>query len=609
MIHGFEAKVSGKAHSHDIDYSEEERRLIEEQSQRLETWKKSPSILHTMKELQSPPAQSEVHTVNITKSAGLPLGETVSSQQPLQDGTRKLQIVFPSLKEPEEDTVAKDFQAQRKDKNYFKNLNKEELEMLQSLMKKLDLHQLQTDTAVTTTTGGGVSSDETISAQTTSSLPPSDTEGTLSTASEPTAQLGSPVQTALEPHPSQSAESSSPDMEPSLQPTVEGPIQEDKMMDAGTTATADKPDKDKTMDHQHENLDSEGAAFTPGMIPPHNPMAAMATMGPFMPSAAAAGFMPTMLPAPISPYMMAPQAVYYYHQMLQHAHYSQMLQQSMAAAAINSPTMLPSGNQEDGHFVFQQKSMDTMNTTSRDVHNQDVDPVEVTANANHPNDEQLRGNSPLQPQADFTSNQGGFSTSTIPSVNMHLDPTVQGISMAPSFTNTAPIMSSPMQSSSEGNTSSGNSQLQFGTEEHHQIANPDKDLLRVLPQKVAVPSNTELVGTNDKKNHSPRREYSPRRDPPKKFNHYDPSSVSNGNRTNNWKQPQSTNKHSNSNNSNKHSNSNNNNKQKQQIQHHNKYGGDIIDHELSQIGLHNSFPDGIPSMEFTSDKRRKAQQT
>ena len=593
MIHGFEAKLSGKTHSHDIDYSEEERRLIEEQSQRLETWKKSPSILHTMKELRGPPAQSEMHTVNITKSAGLSLGETVSSQQPLQDGTRKLQIVFPSLKEPEEDTAAKDFQAQGKDKDYFKNLNKEELEMLQSLMKKLDLHQLQTDTAVTAA-GSGVSSDETISAQTTSSLPPSDTEGTLSTASEPTAQLGSPIQIAPDPHPSQSAESSSPDMEPSLQPTVEGPLQEDKMMDTDATATTEKPDEDNTMNHQHENLDSEGAAFTSGMIPPHNPMAAMATMGPFIPSAAAAGFMPTMVPAPISPYMMAPQAVYYYHQMLQHAHYSQMLQQSMAAAAINSPTMIP-GNQEDGHFVFQQKNMDTINAASQDVHNQDVDPVEVAVNANHPNDEQLRGNSPLQSQVDFTSNQSGFSTSTIPSMNMHLDPTLPGISLAPSFTGTAPIVLSPLHSSSEGNTSSGNSQLQFGTEEH-QIANPDKDLLKVLPQKVAVPPNTELVSTNDRKNHSPRRE------PPKKYyaNHYDSRSESNGNRTNNWKQLQSTNKQA---------NSNNNNKQKQQIQHHNKYGGDIIDHELSQIGLHNSFPDGIPSMEFSSDKRRKAQQT
>ena len=591
MIHGFEAKLSGKTHSHDLDLSEEERRLIEEQSQRLETWKKSPNILHTMKELQGQPAQSEVHTVNITKSAGLPLGQTVPPQQPLQDGTRKLQIVFPSLKEPEEDTAAKDFQAQGKE-NYFKNLNKEELEMLQSLMKKLDLHQLQTDTAVTTTGGGGgVSSDETISAQTTSSLPPSDTE--LSTASEPTAQLGSPVQTVPQPHPSQSAESSSPDMEPSLRPTVEGPVQEDKMMDTDPTATAEKPDQDNNVDHQHENLDSEGAAFTSGMIPPHNAMAAMATMGPFIPSAAAAGFMPTMLPAPINPYMMAPQAMYYYHQMLQHAHYSQMLQQSMAAAAINSPTMLP-GNQEDGHFAFQQKNIDTMNAASQDVHNHDVDPVEVTVNTNHPNDEQLRGNSPLQSQANFTSDQGDFSTSTIPSVNMHLDPTLAGINMAPSFTGTAPILSSPLQSSSEG---SGNSQLQFGTEE--QIANRDKDLLKVLPPKVSAPSNTELVSTNNKKNHSPRREYSPRREPPKKHyaNHCDFSGVSN--RINNWKQPQSTNKQS---------NSNNYNKQKQS-QHHNKYGGDIIDHELSQIGLHNSFPDGIPSMEFSSDKRRKAQQT
>ena len=119
---------------------------------------------------------------------------------------------------------------------------------------------------------------------------------------------------------------------------------------------------------------------------------------------------------------------------------------------------------------------------------------------------------------------------------------------------------------------------------------------------MAVPPNTELVSANDRKNHSPQREYSPQREPPKKYyaNHYDSSIVSNGNRTNNWKEPQSTNKQG---------NSNNNSKQKQQIQHHNKYGGDIINHELSQIGLHNSFPDGILSMEFSSDKRRKAQQT
>ena len=601
MIHGFEAKLSGKTHSHDIDYSEEERRLIEEQSQRLETWKKSPSILHTMKELQGAP-QLEEHTVNITKSPDLPLGETISSQ-PLQDGTRKLQIVFPSMKEPAqqgEDSAVKDFGAQGKDKDYFKNLNKEELEMLHSLMKKLDLHQLQTETAATTG-GGGVSSDETISAQTTSSLPPSDTEGTLSTASEPTAQLGSPVQTAPEPHPSesQSAESSSPDVEPFLQPTTEGPIREDKMVDTDAIPTAEKPDEDNAVEHQYEKLDNEGAPFTAGMIPAHNPMAAMATMGPFIPPAAAAGFMPTMLPAPISPYMMAPQAVYYY-QMLQHAHYNQMLQQSMAVAAVGSPTVLP-GNQEDGHFFFQQKNMDMMNAASQDVNNQDVDPVEVTANTNHPNDEQLRGNSPLQTQADFTSNHGDFSTSTIPSVNMHLDQTAQGISMVPSFTGPVPIVPSPLQLSSEDNTSSGNSQLQFGTEEH-QITNPNKDLLKVLPHKVPVPSKTELVST-DKKNHSPRRE------PSKKYyvNH-NSSGVSNGNRTNNahmWKQPQS-NKQDNNNNNNKQSS---NVLQKQQIQHHNRYDGDIIDHELSQIGLHNSFPHGIPSMEFSSDKRRKAQQT
>lgn len=385
MIHGVEA---GKIHSHDIDYSEEEKRLIEEQSQRLQTWKKSPiNILHTMKEFQGS-AQPEEHTVHNTNPTGLSVGEitTTPASQTLQDGTRKLQIVFPSMKEPaqQEDSAAKDLSTQENDKNCLKNLNKEELELLRSLMKKLDFQQVQSETAA----GGGVSSDETISVHTTSSLPPSDTEGTFSTASEPTAQLPSPIQTAPEPHPSesQSAESSptSPDVDPSLQHTAEGASHEDTTKDAD----AEKPGEENGQ-HLHNNLDDEGAAFTPGMIPTHNPMAAMATMGHFMPPTAATGFMPTMLPAPIGPYMIPPPQAVYYYQMLQHAHYSQMLQQSMAAAAaIGSPTVV-SSNQEDGHFMFQQKSADAMNTALQDAHNHAVDPVEVTANTDHPDDEQL----------------------------------------------------------------------------------------------------------------------------------------------------------------------------------------------------------------------------
>ena len=553
-MHSIEAKLTGKTHSHDIDFSEEERRLIEEQSQRLETWKKSPNILHTMKELQEVPPQSDECAVNLMKSSGGPLGDAVSSQ----DGTRKLQIVFPSMKEPaQEESSVKDFTTQEKPKNCFKNLSKEELDMLQSLMKKLDLHQLQNET-------GRVSSAETVSAQTTSSQPLSDTE--LSTASEPAAQVGSPVQTAPEPHPSesQSVESSSPDVEPSLQPTAEGPSEEETMMDIN----AEKPGEGISMEQQ-QNINGEGAAFTPGMIPSHNPMAAMATMAPFIPPAAAAGFVPTMLPAPINPYMMAPQM--YYYQMLQHAHYSQMLQQSMAAAAISSPTLMP----DDGGQFFQQKNMDMMNVAA-----QDVDPVEVTANTDHPNNEQLR-------DADFTSNQ---ATSTMPSTNMQLDQTTQGIQMAPCFTGTAPSVSSPVQLSSEENTSSGDSQLQYSCEEDHQITNTNKELLKIQPHRIPVPSKSEPTSTNYKTNHSPRREtlgnYT---------SHHNPGGLNNGSsRTNTlvWKQPQSNKQVC--------------NMHKQQIQHHSRYDGDTIDHELSQIGLHNSFPDGIPSMEFSSDKRRKA---
>ena len=562
-MHGIEAKLTGKTHSHDIDYSEEERRLIEEQSQRLETWKKSPSILHTMKELQGVPSQSDECAVNIMKSSGVPLGEAVSSQ----DGTRKLQIVFPSMKEPaqEEESTEKDFATQEKPKDCFKNLSKEELDMLHSLMKKLDLHQLQSEA-----TGGRVSSEETISAQTTSSVPLSDTE--MSTASETAAQVGSPIQTAPEPHPSesQSAESSSPDVKPSLQPTAEGPGREDTMMDID----AEKPGEVNSMEHQQENINGEGAAFTPGMIhPSHNPMAAMATMGPFIPPAAAAGFVPTMLPAPINPYMMAPQM--YYYQMFQHAHYNQMLQQSMAAAAISSPTLMS----DDGSQFFQHKSMDMMNLAA-----QDVDPVEVTTNTDRPNDEQLR-------DADLPSNQ---ATSTIPSANMQIDQTAQGIKMAPCFTGTAPSVSSPLPLSSEENTSSGDSQLQYGSEEDQQITNTNKELLKIQPHKIPAPSESEPTGSNYKTNHSPRREIQ------RNYTGYHNSGgLSNGSsKTTNstvWKQPQSNKQVS--------------NMHKQQIQHHSRYDGDIIDHELSQIGLHNSFPDGIPSMEFSSDKRRKAQQT
>lgn len=600
MIHGFEAKLSGKAHSHDIDYSEEERRLIEEQSQRLETWKKSPiGILHTMKELQDVP-QLEEYTMNITKPSASPVGETLSSQ-PLQDGTKS--IVFPpptkGPSQQEESSVVKDFGTQGNDKNYFKNLNKEELEMLHSLMKKLDLHQLQSETAATG--AGGVSSDETISAHTTSSLPPSDTEGTLSTASEPTAQLASPIPTASEPHPSESqspvSSATSPDVDPSLQLTTEGTTQQDAM-NSDAAATSEKAGEEE---HQHD--DSEGAAFTPGMMTTPNPMAVMTTMGPFIPPAAAAGFMPTMLPAPISPYMIPPQAVYYYH-MLQHAHYSQMLQHSMQAAAMNSPTVL-SNNQEDGHFLYQQKNVDTTNAAVlHDVHHQgdvNVDPVEVTANTDHPNDEQLRGNSPLQDEADFTSSQCGFPASTVPPVNLHLDQTVQSVSMAPSsFTGTTPIVLDSLHSSNEDNTtSSGSSQLQFTTEDN-QIANPNKDLLKALPAEAPVPPKTEPVSTN-RINHASRRE------PLKNYsNHSNNGSAATGSGKTNTshllKQPQSTKQ-------NKRPSSN----LQQQTQHRtttsSRYDGDVIDHELSQMGLHNSFPDGIPSMVFSSSdsKRRKVQ--
>jgi len=603
MIHGIEAKLSGKPHSHDIDFSEEERRLIEEQSQRLETWKKSPiGILHTMKDLQSP-LQSEECMTDFTKPVVLP-GGTVPSQ-PLQDSTRKLQIVFPSIKEPTqqpENSAIKDFGSPDKVKDYFKNLNKEELELLHSLMKKLDLHQLQSET--TTNAAGGISSDETISAHTTSSLPPSDTEGTPSTASEPTAQLPSPIQTVPELHPSesQSAESSatSPDMEPSLQPTMEEPTQQDAVIDGEIVTNTEKSVEDSMMEHQHDNLDSEGTAFTPGMIPAHNPMAAMATMGPFIPSAAAAGFMPTMLHAPISPYMMPPQV--YYYQMLQHAHYNQMLQQTMAAAVINSPTLAPS-NQEDGHFFYQQKSMDAamVNAGSHSIHHQaevNVDPVEVTTNSDHIDDEQLRGKSPLQVQADFTSS--GFPASNVPPVNLHLEQAAQGISMAPpSFTGTVPTMvtSSPHLQSSSENTSSNNSQIQFASEDH-QMNNSNKDL-KIMPPDIPASFKTEPVSTHIKMNHTPQRETSKNY-----INHHNASTtVTGSSRTSNpytWKQPQSG----------KQDNRQSSNVQ-QQIKHHRgKYDGDTIDHELSQIGLHNDFPDGIiPSMVFSSESKRRKTQT
>ena len=596
MIHGVEAKLSEKTHSHDIDYSEEERSLIEEQSQRLESWKRSSTgILHTMKDLQRPP-QSERLMMDITKPTGLPVGETVISSQP-QDGTRKLQIVFPSLKEPvQQDSAIKEFGTQEKDRDCFKNLNKEELEMLHSLMKKLDFHQLQSDT----TAAGGASSDETISAHTTSSLPPSDTEGTLSTASEPTAQLASPIQTVPEAHPSesQSAESSatSPDVDPSLQPTSEGANQENMAVDTDASTNAEKPGEEKPMEHQHNsNLDSEGAAFTPGMMPAHNPMAAMATMGHFIPPAAAAGFMPTMLPAPMNPYMMIPQNFYLYHhhqQLLQQqAHYNQIMQQTMAVAALNSPTM-PSGNQEEGSF-FQQK--DTANPSIQDTHIQAaMDPVEVTANTNHVDNEQLRGNSPLQDQDDFTSSPSGFPMS---SVNLQFDRVTQGINMAPSsFTGTTPIVANSLPLSAEDSMSRSNSQLQFATDEH-QTANITKDLIRIPPPKLpAVPSQSEPVSTDNsyKTNHIPQREVSR-----SYTSHHNNSSTNiKANHTSMCKQPQS--------------NKQDNSKPSSSIQqrtHHSKYDGRSIDHELSQMGMHNSFPNGIPSMVFSSEKRRKSQQT
>ena len=604
MIHDVEAKLSNKPHSHDIDYSEEERRLIEEQSQRLETWKKSPiGMLHTMKELQGPPTtQSEGHTTNTTKPGPLLAGET----QPLQDGTRKLQIVFPSMKEEatqqQKDATVKDFGSQDKVKDCYKNLSKEELEMLHSLVKKLDFRQLQSETANAT---GGVSSDETISAHTTSSLPPSDTEGTLSTASEPTTQLASPVQTAPEPHPpseSQSAESSATsDVEPSLQPATEEPAHQGTVVEDGdVTANAERPGDENTMEHHHDNLDGEGTAFAPGMMAAHNPMAAMATMGHFMPPPAA-GFMPTMLPAPISPYMMPPPQAVYYYQMLQQAHYNQMIHQSMAAAAISSPTLIPS-NQEDGHFFYQQKHTDMMNTSaaaSQDVqhhHHQaevNVDPVEVRANTDHVNssDEQLRGNSPLQAQADLASSQGGFPASHIPPVNPpHLDQAPQGISVVPSsFTSTAPIVSSSLHSlqSSNEDTSSSNSQLQFAIDDHPQITNPNKELLKVQPLEVSL--KTEVANTSNKTNHSPRREK----------NNTNPTSNTRTSNIHSWKQSQSTKQDAN--------NSRQSYNTQQQTQYRRKYDGDTIDHELSQMGMHNDFPNGIPSMVFSSDKRRKAQ--
>ena len=535
--------------------------------------------------------------VNMTKPTGLAIGETVVSSQP-QDGTRKLQIVFPSLKEPtqQEDSVVKDFGTQENDRDCFKNLNKEELEMLHSLMKKLDFHQLQNDT----TGAGGASSDETISAHTTSSLPPSDTEGTLSTTSEPTAQPASPIQTAPETHPSesQSAESSatSPDIDQSLQPTSEGTGQEDTVVDTDASATTEKPGEEKTMEHQHNNLDSEGTGFTPGMMAAHNPMAAMATMGHFIPPAAAAGFMPTMLPTPMSPYMIMPQGIYYYQWLQQQAqaHYNQMMQQSMAAASLNSPTML-SGNQEEGSF-FQQK--DTVNHSLQDPYTQATDPVEVTANTNHTDNEQLRGNSPLQFQDDFTSTPSGFPVS---SVNFHFDRATQGINTAPSsFTGSTPIVANSLPLSAEDNMSNTNSQLQFATDEHQAI-NPTKDLFKVLPPKVVpvVPSQLEPVSTNNKTTHAPQREAS------RSYagHHNSGNTMAGGIKTNHTlmcKQPQSNKQDS------------NNTKPSSSIQqrsHYSKYDGRSIDHELSQMGMHNNFPNGIPSMVFSSEKRRKTQQT
>ncbi|XP_065884806.1 mucin-3A-like isoform X2 [Dysidea avara] len=600
MVRAGVAGMPARSHVHDIDYSEEEKRLIEEQSQRLETWKKSPSgVLRTLKDLQgSPqsgeyPPQSGEHPSQFgeypLQSGDYLMNTNLSAPQSDSDNTRKLQIMFPAqqqqLSVPREDF-------------YLKKLNKEEVEMLQSLMKKMDIQQQQ-PTADTVATGG-TSSEETVSAHTTSSIPPSDTEGTPSTASEPAMQVAPPTQSAPEPYSSESQSAGSSATPPDEVQTTSEEVDKQETTEQEDN-TAEKQREDPTVD-QYGNLDGDGLMY-PGMMAP-NPMAAMATMGHFLPpAAAAAGF---MLPAPmINPYLFPPQMQMYF-QMMQQQQAHMMMQQSMAAAAVaTSPT--PNSIHDEDYQQKNSQELAAAATVPQDVHQAEVNvnAVEVTSSNEHSNEEQLRGHSPVPPaevHTNFSPIQNSFSaplqvdslpeTATIATLKQQTLMQQQDL-IPPSFTNSL----SPPHSALLSNEDTINHQLLPSTVSHPASNNTFKQPKATVTTPDMQQQHKKMH--NSSSEHFMNSKLTTNKEMPKHFaKHYRGSTSITSSRTNNngtqhmWKQQHSVSKYD------KHSYT------MKAPQYYSQYDGETIDHELSQMGMNNNFPHGIPSMMFSSERRK-----
>ena len=583
MIRGGGADTPTRSHVHDIDYSEEEKRLIEEQSQRLETWKKSPSgVLHTLKDLQGSqsgeyPPQSGEYSSQLGE---YPLQSEEYSLQSDSDNTRKLQIVFPVQPQP--------LTAPTED-YYLKKLNKKEVEMLQSLMKKMDIQQQPTVDIMATS---GTSSEETVSAHTSSSLPPSDTEGTPSTASEPAVQVAPPTESVTEPHPSGSQSTGSPATPPD---EIQATSEVDKREITEEDSTADKQTEDLTM-NQHGNSDGDGLMY-PGMMAAPNPMAAMATMGHFLPPAATAGF---MLPAPmINPYLFSPQMQMYF-QMMQQQQAHLMMQQSMAAAAVATSPTPNSIRDED----YQQKNFEELAATvPQNAHQAEVNvnAVEVTSSSEQPNEEQLRGHSPVPPDevhTNFAPIQNSFSVplqvDSLPESAMLKQQTLikqQQDLIPPSFTNSL----SPPHSTLPSNEDTINHQLLPSTVSHPASTNTFKQPKATTPEGLPMQQYKKMHNSSSEHFMVTNSELTTNNEIPKNFTkqHNKGSTfiTSSNNSTYTWKQ-HTVSKHD-----------------KQSYtpkapQYYSQYDGETIDHELSQMGMNNNFPYGIPTMMFSSERRK-----
>lgn len=579
MIHGGGADKPAGSHAHDIDYSEEEKRLIEEQSQRLETWKKSPSgVVRTLKDLQGSTQSGECPS----QFGEYPpqSGECSVTNLCAQPTSEKLQTMFPAQQQQQQPLTATE------EDSYLKRLNKEELEMLQSLMKKMDLGQQQQPTADNVATGG-TSSDETVSGNTTSSLPQSDTEGTPSTSSEPAVQAAPSTQSAPELYPGDKSAESSATPPNEVQATTSDEVDKQETIEENNT---DKQKEDLLMDQQ-TSLDGDGLMY-PGMMPATNPMATLAAMGHFLPPPAA-GF---MLPPPmVNPYLIPPQMYFQMVQQQQHM----LMQQSMAAAAVaTSPT--PNHLQEEDYP--QKNSEELVSLVPQDAHQAEVNTnaVEVVSSSDPPNEEQLRGHSPPLPaevHTNFAPIQNSFSTT--PQLDSYSETSAistlkQQDLIPPSHANSVSPPHSTLLSNEDainhsllpstmGQPASSSSLKQPTPEalpvqqQHRKVHNSSSEHFTII-NKLTTNDSPRAISPNFAKQHKESSLTTT------------PSGRTNNSITHMWKQ-QHTSKYDRHNYTTK-------------TPYFSQYDGDTIDHELSQMGMNNNFPNGIPTMMFSSERRK-----